>query len=727
VPPDWYRVQATDFFSTGFDRGHMTPNADRDKETSIPINQATFLMSNMVPQAPDNNQGPWANLENFLRTLLPANELYIVSGPAGVGGTGSNGGLTTTVANGNVTVPAFTWKVALVLPKAAGDDVARVSASTRTIAVIMPNVQGIRTTNPDDWRAYLTTVDAVETLTGYDFFANVEDAVQNSIEAGIDGNNPPGAADQIVTAEEDVPQGFTPHAVSPTDAPLTYTIDRAPDHGMVSGSGPTLTYIPLPDFNGTDSFTFHASNGAGTSNTATVNVTVLPVNDAPIAADDARDTTEDTPLDILAAELAANDVSGPANESGQHLTVSSVSATADTHGTVNLESGHVRYVPAANFNGTARFAYQVCDDGFSAGVSDPKCATGTVNVEVAPQNDPSVFTFVPSAATIPEQSPYGFTAQASDVDSATLTFSLVGAPAGAAIHPVSGQFSWTPTEAQGGTGVPFAFKVRVTDGTSNTDADLVITVTETNQAPTLLVATSHTVSLGQTLTFTAAGADADIPVQALGYGLSGAVPAGASINPASGVFTWTPTAAQAGGTFAFNVTVSDGVATTAVAIAVDVSGPLGAIKDVLDRVKLLRDTVHDRGDRRRLDDVVDDLEDAVQPRYWEGAAHLDAKKGDKVFDEIEQAVRELVQLQRVCRSRIPDAVLQGFVDDLVKATRLLAQTAIADAVAAQGDPRDIAKANDDLADGNRDAARGRFDDAVRDYESAWARAQKAVR
>ena len=82
MPPDWYRVQATDFFSTGFDRGHMTPNADRDSGDSIPINQATFLMTNMFPQAPDNNQGPWANLENYLRTLLPANEIYIVSGPA---------------------------------------------------------------------------------------------------------------------------------------------------------------------------------------------------------------------------------------------------------------------------------------------------------------------------------------------------------------------------------------------------------------------------------------------------------------------------------------------------------------------------------------------------------------------------------------------------------------------------------------------------------------------
>src|SRR5205823_5961916 len=130
------------------------------------------------------------------------------------GGTGSNGGVTTTLANGHVTVPAFTWKVALVLPKAPGDDVARVSASTRTIAVIMPNTQIPETSDPNDWQAYLTTVDAVEALTGYDFFANVEDAVEHSIEAGINGVNPPGTADQLVTAEEDSSPSFTLNAVS---------------------------------------------------------------------------------------------------------------------------------------------------------------------------------------------------------------------------------------------------------------------------------------------------------------------------------------------------------------------------------------------------------------------------------------------------------------------------------------------------------------------------------
>jgi endonuclease G len=196
VPPEWYRVQAFDFSGSGFDRGHMVPNADRDKETSIPINQATFLMSNMLPQAPDNNQGPWAEFENYLRTLLPANEIYIVAGGNGTGGTGSNG-LATTIADGNVAVPAQTWKVVIVIPKDSGDDISRVDCSTRTIAVLMPNNQGIRN---DPWENYITTVDAVEALTQYDFFQNLPDPYERCVEAGTNGNNPP-----LDTDEDGVP------------------------------------------------------------------------------------------------------------------------------------------------------------------------------------------------------------------------------------------------------------------------------------------------------------------------------------------------------------------------------------------------------------------------------------------------------------------------------------------------------------------------------------------
>jgi len=413
VPAEWYRVQSFDFTNSGFDRGHMTPNADRDKETSIPINQATFLMTNMVPQAPDNNQGPWADLENDLRALLPANELYIVAGPAGVGGTGSNG-FATTIAGGHVTVPASTWKVVLVLPKAAGDDVSRATAATRTIAVILPNTQGIRNV---DWHTYLTTVDQVEALTGYDFFANVEDAVENSVEAGTDGVNPPGTADQAVTVNEDSSQSFALNAVSMSPSTLTYSVLSGPSHGAVTGSAGVRTYVPQADFAGTDTFTYQVTDSVGTSNTATVTIHVLDINDAPTAVDDTRPAAEDTTLTFPAADLAANDSAGPASEVSQTLTVTTVTGGPSTHGTVGLAGGQVTYVPAPDFNGSAQFTYQVCDDGFSAGVSDPKCATGTVNLEVAPQNDPPVFTFVPSAATIPELATYTFVAQASDVDS----------------------------------------------------------------------------------------------------------------------------------------------------------------------------------------------------------------------------------------------------------------------------------------------------------------------
>jgi len=242
VPPDWYRVQAFDFAGSGFDRGHMTPKADRDKETSIPINQATFLMSNMVAQAPDNNQGPWAALESDLRALLPANELYIVAGGAGTGGTGSNGGVTTTLADGHVTVPAQTWKVALVVPKGDGDDVSRVTCATRTIAVVMPNTQGIRDT---PWQNFLTSVDAVETLTGYDLFSNLPAPIQGCVEAGINGDNPRNA--QAISFGPLDPRtfgdaAFTASALGGDSGnPVTFTASGACTAAGPNGATITLT------------------------------------------------------------------------------------------------------------------------------------------------------------------------------------------------------------------------------------------------------------------------------------------------------------------------------------------------------------------------------------------------------------------------------------------------------------------------------------------------------
>ncbi len=179
LPTGWYQVNNTDYSGSGFDRGHMTPSGDRT--SSVANNSATFFMTNMVPQAPDNNQGPWEKLESYLRGQLSGQEIYIISGSYGVGGTGS-AGTVNTIAGGKVTVPSQTYKIAIILTNGV-DDVNRVTTTTRVIAVIMPNVQGIRA---NDWRQYRTTVDAIETATGYNFLSNVPTAIQDVIEATVD-------------------------------------------------------------------------------------------------------------------------------------------------------------------------------------------------------------------------------------------------------------------------------------------------------------------------------------------------------------------------------------------------------------------------------------------------------------------------------------------------------------------------------------------------------------
>jgi DNA/RNA endonuclease G (NUC1)/fibronectin type 3 domain-containing protein len=416
LPLGWYRVQAFDFSSSGFDRGHMDPSADRS--SSEPVNEATFTMTNMVAQAPGNNQGPWENLESFLRTLLPADEIFIVSGPNGTGGTGSNGGVTNTLANGHVTVPASTWKCALILPSASGDPVSRVTASTQTLCVIMPNLDSIR---PDDWHIYVKSVDQVEALTGYNLFSNVPAAIQNAIEAGTfgGGTNPPGAADQSVSTNEDAPKSFTLDTANATANPLTYTIVSGPSHGSVNGSNGSETYTPAPDFNGTDTFTYKVNDGSHDSNTATVTITVLEGNDPPNAADDSKTTAANTPLTFPSSDLTINDNPGPANESSQTLTVSAVTATATTHGLVALNSGNVTYTPDINFTGPASFTYQVCDNGVTAGLLDSRCSTATVNVTV---NPPVTTHFsVTAPANVGNGTPFNVTVTALDASNATVT------------------------------------------------------------------------------------------------------------------------------------------------------------------------------------------------------------------------------------------------------------------------------------------------------------------
>ncbi len=169
LPAGWYQVQANDYSGSGYDRGHMCPSGDRTR--SVPDNDATFLMTNFIPQLPANNQGPWENFESYCRTIAgQGNEIYIFSGGHGTAGT---------IASGQVTVPLVTWKVVLILPNGS-NDLQRVNKGTRTIAIVVPNQAPVSQSAP--WRDFRTTVKAVEALTGYNFFSNVPKNTQELIE-----------------------------------------------------------------------------------------------------------------------------------------------------------------------------------------------------------------------------------------------------------------------------------------------------------------------------------------------------------------------------------------------------------------------------------------------------------------------------------------------------------------------------------------------------------------
>jgi endonuclease G len=186
LPTGFTKVAGTWYDSTGFDQGHMCPSEDRS--TTNAENSATFYMDNMVPQAPNLNRKCWAQLEQYCRDLAnQGNEMYIVAGPWGTGGTGSMGfddAIPNSGTNADkVKVPSHCWKVILVLPNGT-NDLARIDNNTRTIGVWIPNDQ--TAANTTNWAQFRVSVDFIEQQTGYNFHRSVNDAIEAVIESRVD-------------------------------------------------------------------------------------------------------------------------------------------------------------------------------------------------------------------------------------------------------------------------------------------------------------------------------------------------------------------------------------------------------------------------------------------------------------------------------------------------------------------------------------------------------------
>jgi len=173
LPKGWYQVRTDDYTGTGYDRGHLCPSADRSAPPEE-NNQATFLLTNIVPQAPDNNRITWEHLEALSRTLVrKGHVLYVIAGVDGDNGT---------IADGKIQVPGYTWKIIVVMPKGESD-ITKITADTPVIAVRIPNQLNEKL---NDWDGYRVTVADIEAATGYHFFTNLSPDIQQALKTKID-------------------------------------------------------------------------------------------------------------------------------------------------------------------------------------------------------------------------------------------------------------------------------------------------------------------------------------------------------------------------------------------------------------------------------------------------------------------------------------------------------------------------------------------------------------
>jgi large repetitive protein len=250
---------------------------------------------------------------------------------------------------------------------------------------------------------------------------------------------------------------------------LTAVLVTDVSHGSLTlNSDGSFAYSPDPNYSGSDSFTYRANDGTESGNVATVTITVNAVNDAPVAANDAYDTDEDTTLNVSAPGVLGND----SDVDGDSLEAALVSGVS--HGSLMLNAdGSFSYEPNGNFNGEDSFTYQASD-----GEADSNVATVTITVN--PVNDAPTCEDV--TLTTDEDAPGSTSPDCSDVEGDSLTYEVVDQPAHGTASVVDGQLTYEPNANFNGSD---AFTYRATDGQANSNtANVAVTVNAVNDAPT---------------------------------------------------------------------------------------------------------------------------------------------------------------------------------------------------------------------------------------------------
>jgi hypothetical protein len=190
-------------------------------------------------------------------------------------------------------------------------------------------------------------------------------------------NRPPAAFGQSLINLEDAPLEIVLQGSDPDGDTLTFSIVDGPGHGELSGTPPNLRYTPFAERNGVDRFTFKVNDGLLDSNVATNLITILPVNDPPVADSQSITNFEDTSVTI---RLSGADIEG--------APITFMLMSAPAHGRLNaalgmLSTNILTYTPNTNYNGPESFAFKVNDGALDSG-------TATVSIQIVSVNDAPV-------------------------------------------------------------------------------------------------------------------------------------------------------------------------------------------------------------------------------------------------------------------------------------------------------------------------------------------------
>ena len=292
-------------------------------------------------------------------------------------------------------------------------------------------------------------------------------------------NTAPVADDDSATTDEDTPTDIAvlSNDNDANDDALSAAVVSGPSHGSVSlNSNGSFTYTPNDNYNGGDSFTYKASDGRGGEDTATVNITVNAINDAPVADNQSVSTNEDTDKGItLTATDAENDP----------LTFSVVDTP--THGTLSGTGANLTYHPAANYNGSDSFTYKANDGSADSNVATVSITVNAVNDAPVEAND---------SAKTDEDTPTDIAVLSNDTDddgaADTLSVSSFTQPAnGTVSENADGSLKYTPNADYNGADL---FTYRATDGTEESNTAIVsILVDPVNDAPSFTKGADQTV------------------------------------------------------------------------------------------------------------------------------------------------------------------------------------------------------------------------------------------